>query len=178
MSTPMAKVLKSFPDLLLGVLADGAGVEEDDVRHPLVLSQLVPGRAQQTLHDLRVARVHLAPVRLDEHPPVLPINRHWSGSSSSSSSFSSPSYHCLCLCQCLRPQQPAELCQPVHLRHLGQMKKNKFFPFFSIDNKSSTNIAFQSQAAWFPRHSTHQLLSLSHNGRIIANDHCAINLEC
>ena len=53
-------------ELLLGVLADAAGVDDDDVGVALVVGRLVAGLLQQARHPLGVVDVHLAAERLDE----------------------------------------------------------------------------------------------------------------
>ena len=53
-------------ELLLGVLADAAGVDDDDVGIGVVDCRLVAGLIEQPGHTLRVVNVHLTAERLDE----------------------------------------------------------------------------------------------------------------
>ena len=56
----------SAPGLLLGLLADGATVDEDEVGRVLRRDLLMAGRDEQRRDRLRVAHVHLAAVGVDE----------------------------------------------------------------------------------------------------------------
>src|SRR5262249_36921686 len=60
-----AQTAERAVDLLLGVLADRAGVEEDHVGVAGVVNQLIPLAAQAPHHQLAVEHVHLAADRLD-----------------------------------------------------------------------------------------------------------------
>ena len=52
--------------LLLGALADAAGVDDDDVGVAVVVGRLVAGLLEQPRHALGVVDVHLAAERLDQ----------------------------------------------------------------------------------------------------------------
>ena len=53
-------------ELLLGALADAAGVDDDDVGVRRVVGRFVAGLFEQAGHPLRVVDVHLAAERLDQ----------------------------------------------------------------------------------------------------------------
>jgi hypothetical protein len=55
-------------EALVGLLADGAGVEDEDVRLLLSGGLAEPQRLQHALDALGVVRVHLTPERRDEIP--------------------------------------------------------------------------------------------------------------
>src|SRR5689334_15063625 len=54
--------------LLFGVLANAAGIDDDDVRIAVVRRGLVACLVEQTGHPFRVVDVHLTAERLDEIP--------------------------------------------------------------------------------------------------------------
>ena len=61
-----AQLAEARVELLLGVLADAAGVDDDDVGFALVVGRLVAGLVEQAGHPLGVVDVHLAAERLDQ----------------------------------------------------------------------------------------------------------------
>ena len=61
-----AQLAETRVELLLGVLAHAAGVDDDHVRVAVVGRRLVAGLIEQTGHPLRVVDVHLTAERFDE----------------------------------------------------------------------------------------------------------------
>ena len=64
-----AQFLEPAAHFLLGVLADGARIEQYDVGGFFVVRQAVAGRPQDRGHDFGIRDVHLAAVRLEKYEP-------------------------------------------------------------------------------------------------------------
>jgi hypothetical protein len=62
----VAQLAEAGPHLLLGVLADAAGVEHDDVGRVAVVGADVPLPAELAEHQLAVQHVHLAAEGFEE----------------------------------------------------------------------------------------------------------------
>ena len=60
-----APMLESVPDLLFGILTDGAGIHESQIGPFQLRRRLIAGLIQDGKHDFRVRHIHLAAVGLD-----------------------------------------------------------------------------------------------------------------
>jgi len=64
---------QTAPDALLGIVADRAGIDQDDVRLPGIVGVAPPFVLHDRHDDLRIADVHLAAVGLYEQFFTLPL---------------------------------------------------------------------------------------------------------